>query len=379
MFFIKTNTTKLGFLLLTAFGSLNAQEFPSPSIDNGYQPNCCTSWMDNFSIKAEGLYWNVQEDNINYIRENTISTVTNVVNNRLTIVDVVQDGDTKQLGSNWTGGYRIGLDYTIPCTCWDLDLIYTHLHNKKCATKSAPNDTVRTVVGTVTTVTLTSLVALFPGTTGLTSAAHVDATWNLDFNSLDLLLGRDFTCWNCVNLHPFFGLRYLDIRQRLRIAVRAVDDLTLTSDTFGAVRNTTKTGYWGVGFQGGVDFDWKLGCGFAIYSQAAGGLVYGREHSDSKRLVDSLQRTNVGVNVNRTFRDLNFDISQHHDVAKANVDFALGIEWECFVNNCSKLTFNLGWEYHYFFDQNFFRSVESFDTSGDLCFQGVTFGVDYQF
>lgn len=377
MLFIKKNTAKLTLFLLTVFASTNAHEPQYPIYDNCCQPGSCYNWFswDGFSFKAEGLYWNVEEDNLAYVRERSQTTITEVVSPTLSNIIATADDKTIELNPNWTGGYRLGLGYNIPCTCWDIDLIYTYVRNKHCASKNAPNDTVITTSGTTTTRTNTFLSSIYPGIAVGASLNRADATWKLDFNTLDLLLGRHFHFCNCIDFHPFAGLRYVDIQQKFRIATRSLDDLSLTTNTFGTARNKMKTNFWGVGIQGGFDLDLQYRCGFSLYSQLAGGIVYGKEHDHSKRRLDATTR----VGASRIFTHQDFDFKDHDEVARFNIDLALGVEWACRIDGYSLLTFNLGWEYHQFFDQNFFRATENNDLRGDLSFHGVTFGANYQF
>ena len=85
------------------------------------------------------------------------------------------------------------------------------------------------------------------------------------------------------------------------------------------------------------------------------------------------------MGVNRTVRNEDDSFSEHNNLARANIDLAIGLEWGYPINDRSTLTFNLGWEYHYFFDQNFFRAVQDTDLKGDLCLHGLTLGASYNF
>lgn len=383
MFLFRKNVTTMGLMLMAAMGNLSAQQ-DSFSFDNCCQPECSPSWFSwsDFIFTGEGLYWEVEEDNLAYIRERDDTTVTTVVGRTTTITDNRTE-KLIELGSNWTGGYRLGLDYAVPCSCWDIGLVFTHIDNKKCSSKSSPNDAIRTVVGTTTTVTLASLIdtGIQFGSDALSSVSHADATWKLDFNTLDLKAGQHFAFLKCFDLHPFLGLRYLDIHQKYRIALRSQDDLSLPSNTFGYARTISHSRYWAVGFQGGFDLDWKIGCGFNLYSQVAGGLVYGRQNSREHLLQLTTVRNTIVNTTILEFSDQEALFNDKNDQCRANFDLVLGLAWTALITNCSSVTFNVGWEFHKFFDQNFFRSIGTNigDTGGDLLLQGVTFGASYNF
>ena len=149
---------------------------------------------------------------------------------------------------------------------------------------------------------------------------------------------------------------------------------TIAEFTTLAVADTAefsrKTKFCGVGIQGGLGGFWALGCGFGLYTDISGGLVYGRAKTRGRFL-------NLAV-IGGSLVDLEVQTRNKQWVTRPNVDFAIGLDWD-YRWDCYLISLNLGWEYHHYFEQNFLRAAEINSDRGDLSLHGLTAGINFQF
>ncbi len=173
--------------------------------------------------------------------------------------------------------------------------------------------------------------------------------WNLNFDVIDLITSYDYDA-NCYfKITPFLGLRTAFIDQKLHQGER--------SSNFSSARQN----FSGLGPLIGLTAEWEIGCGFNVYASISGSWLYG---NFDVKLIDS-ERTSDTFAFCRQ--------SKHLDTNLGAYDATLGIRWyECFCGN--RIMFQLGFEHHRYFDYN--RLGNHY---GDLSFDGINFGVGFEF
>lgn len=229
----------------------------------------------------------------------------------------------------WNLGYRIGIEKDFACSCWDTAIEWTHFN---CNTKQGHKHV-------------------------QDSSSHErnHSKWKLDFNTVDVSIGRDFEINSCAALRPYFGLRGVWVDEKLFDHQESLQTSTLT-ETFVTADRHKKSEFWGVGPQLGLEFDWALGCGLGFYGNISAGVLYGNFHIKSRE-------KDTFTNPTETFSCKN-----HHDceACEAVADAELGFSWkQCVFCNKVNLEIRLGWEHHQYFDHNKFGGY------GDLCLDGA--------
>lgn len=354
---------KAGLTLLLCVGSLYAQpwnlqnEGPQP-----YEPLCAPSYecsddwlsLNRFALGADFLWWKATEDNLAYAYQARSVASANA--------DFFQ-GRPQKIHSKFKPGVRVYLGYALPCNSWDTEFSWTHLVNNSCDTITSAG---------------TTEDGLLPGL-GLSGAlgrsiTRAKARWHMSFNDYVWDLGQRIDVTTCFAVRPYFGLKYLQIRQKFRNNAIGTIGAEAARD-----RGRISTRYQAFGFQGGIGAEWGLGCGFSIYSDLGGGVVYGRAHT--KQAILSTTQTTTAFS---RYKD-----SQR--VARPNVDFAIGLAWIAPIWNCYLMNIRAGWEYHHYFNQNFFRDAVYSNGAltgetnggskrhGDLSMHGLTIGANIQF
>src|SRR3989304_3868290 len=114
------------------------------------------------------------------------------------------------------GGMRLGLGYNIPYDQWDLNLTWTHFHNTTDSSLDAPPNGY--LLGIYTSASVWPVDA----------SLNYDAKWKLQYDTLDLELGRSFFTSKALSLRPFVSARGARIDQDMDLLYSGVDpDLIL--------------------------------------------------------------------------------------------------------------------------------------------------------
>lgn len=361
---VMKNASKVSLLVLATAASLSAQQWkvqdsnfaPLPNNQSLYGSQYCEDdygfGFDQISVGVDYLNWKANVDNTAFAyRINR--TATEIDPNNVTIV-----GKQKPEEFHFKNkpGIRVNLGYQLPGDNWTTNLTWTHLVSHRSGSASAPNALDNTVL---------------PGT-GFSSESFlpcnkVRSTSRLSFNDYTLSLGREYGLSECFSMRPYVGLKYLQIKQNLRGRAEST-----TGQLTGSINAKDQTRYFAFGLQGGFDAQWQLGYGYALYSNFGGGIVYGKAHTQlkSERIVTEAAATSTA----------NVKEYNTQRVARPNLDFALGLSWNYCFWECYLVSLKAGWEYHHYFNQNFFYDASSATKRhGDLSLHGFVFGADVSF
>ena len=174
------------------------------------------------SIDAEFLYWFARENNMPYAVEiESVGTTPST-----TATSVFETTKNKQLETNWSPGFRVGLDWNTSHDGWDANLTWTWFENKKQGSTKADFtpfiDMDEQPFSDAPAIGSSGLVnawinqsigwaASFPFS-GLPSMSNitfdqVNAKWRLLFNQIDLELGRNSWIGKHFSLRPFAAIR----------------------------------------------------------------------------------------------------------------------------------------------------------------------------
>lgn len=365
-------TWTLGLLCVSMLNSLTAYDQWDNYSDYGYQ-DCCdeSGWfsLDRFKLQAEAIYWKATEDNLKYaVKERVTETITPGTDGSRTLFSFRESEKGKELDFRWKPGCRIRLDYLTPCDNWNVCFGWTHLVTHSRGHSHAP-DVEFIEVGTTAadpTVTANLLFGQFDPFNN-ESFNDIRSHWRLVFNDYQWDFGRTICVAPCFSIRPFIGPKFTTIHQKDNLKYRWAS----AGETFFALQRI-KTRYSGFGFQAGICGDWYIGCGFSSYSNVGGGITYGRAHTHEKVFERGIFTTEEELYFVK-FKDV-------VHVARPNLDIALGLQWDYLLCDCYLVSLNAGWEYHHYFDQNFFRNGTSSDPArGSLSLHGVTFGAGINF
>lgn len=361
---VMKNVSKVSLLALATAASLSAQQWkvqdstlaPVPNNQSFYGSQYCEDdygfGFDQISVGVDYLNWKANVDNTAFAyRFDQTSTEVDPDSER-----VVGKRKPEEFHFKSKPGVRVNLGYQLPGDNWTTNLTWTHLVSHRSGSASSPNvDDKYLVPGTG-----------FPLDSDLPSNT-VRSTARLSFNDYTLTLGREFGLSECFSMRPYVGLKYLQIKQNLSGKAESKAELLA-----GSLNAKDRTRYFAFGLQGGFDAQWQLGYGYALYSNFGGGIVYGKAHTQLKfeEIVSE-----DGETLNATIKEYNTQ-----RVARPNLDFALGLSWNYCFWECYIVSLKAGWEYHHYFNQNFFYDASSATKRhGDLSLHGFVFGADVSF
>lgn len=320
-------TLVIGLMLISMVSNVQANYVDSPLyqplVENSSEPICyepfycetifcepCNEWIISFDL----LYWRALQNGL-------------------------ECGCRPEIKDKWDLGYRIGLEYDFTCPEWDISAYWTHFHNQSHH--------------------------------GNHDGDH--AHWKLKFNTIDCLIGREFSNNSCYNYTPFFGIRAVLINEKLNahfgncVSRSSCGDnsgndsssFDLSDEQFVITDQHHKEKFWGIGPQIGIKADWKLGCNFSLYGSLGVGFLYGHFKVNVDDFESIPDPTDDGA--------CHIERSVH--ACRAIADVSAGIQWaHCLCKNMEAI-FKLGLEHHRYFNQNQIGGY------GDLCLDGAIFSI----
>lgn len=303
---------------------------------------------DHFAVTADMLFWTARQEDLSFAIKNKGSTTS------------INHAKIEELDFNWNFGFRLGLDYKLPeHDQWDLFTRYTYFHGTASESVQAPQAPETGAIFPIWS---------FPQATSV-FADHAEANWFCNLNMADFELGRNCFTSTWLSIRPFLSVRAVVLQQRFHVTYKGGTQAPGDRDKVKMINNT-----WGVGLRMGFNSLWGLGKGFSIYADGAGSLLSGRYtiHQSEHLVVADVTLFRL--------RDAQSNVFPIAEVA-------LGLQWDhIFPNNRWHMGVKVGWEMNYFFNQNrIIRFLSSsnpgaiFRNDGDLSFNGVTFGLRFDF
>ncbi len=321
-------TTVLGLLCIS---TANLQAFWDLGFDC-FNSNPCF----NLIVGAEGLYWTVDQRDLDYAID--VSAVTNTP-------ELAGPGDVHFLDYHHKGGIRFWVGFETQ-NSWDLRFIYTSYHNH--AHDNITSDGVNTLL-------LATLV--HPGS--FTNRAQtVDAETRLSYRTYDLLMGNklSFYCEDFF-IHPFIGLRGLTLDQHLK-ALYTGGDFETEGPTSQPGQIIYKSELNVLGLHAGMDFDYQFCYGFGFYGGFGGSILAGKSHAHQIENVFNADSTVFSNLVN---------IHERENVMIPGWNLKAGLSWNpCFAYDINML-WTVGYEFNQWFNTPQYRRFVNQECTGVSC------------
>ena len=192
------------------------------------QPTCdCDGCLQ---VYGEFLYWKTVQDQIAFaaVLPGGIQPIINEFSTEP--VDIAARLKVKDTEFEYKPGFRVGVGYSFTSANWDIQLAWTSLHEKISSKVTDPDGGVFPL--TFPTSILFGFVNRDPADFDFGTEAK--SHWKLQFDTVDLEVGKTFCFCETVGLRPFLGLKIASIRQK-----QYNQYLGFTSDT-GVVDLTTE-------------------------------------------------------------------------------------------------------------------------------------------
>lgn len=260
--------------------------------------------------------------------------------------NIVVEGQMVRPNMTWRPGVRVGLGWNTPYDFWDVNLGWTYYFNKSVTNRAQPDIDIYNsgeegfwpywAVPRSTTASSTARSREF--------FQNMQGTWKLNYNTLNLELGRSLYFTKAVALRTHFGLQTGWIHQSMGVSYERTANAYQANN--GELVNG-KSDFWGFGLRTGLEGEWMLGYGFSILGKSAISALSGR--TQARRLQSSRR---PGLDYLRSFsiRDRNSQIAP-------SCEGLIGLSWgSCLGCDNMFLSFSANWEFMYWFSQmNFLR------------------------
>ncbi len=302
---------------------------------------CGLKKMAHYAITTDFIYFQARENGLAF-----------AVNNKGNAT-VLSDAKAKNPDFSWDPGFKFSLAYFFNHDAWSVNLNFFHYHAR--ITDFYPHK---------------EGIFIFP------AWAHLDAglgfvdemrnRWRLHMGLLDLLLKRCLEVSHCLQLFPYAGLRYAEIRQKTRI-----DYFGGTLFPNGQDDIDMKNKFWGLGPMAGLSGFWEFFCDFGFYFNAATSFPYGffYVHQD--------ERSSLTDNEIRFFKTFH--------ILRLITELAAGLRWTYCWDHIN-VDCHAGYELFFLWGQNqFVRFLNQPATGnfvsngGDLTLNGWSVGLTIGF
>jgi len=285
-------------------------------------------------------------------------------------------GRTKDIDFDWDWGFRVGAGYNFAHDGWDAYLQYTWFDtNGSDSTRAGLNSSVIPLKGSAQIVA----TAADPLDTFI-FCDSAKSQFDLDYQALDLELGRAYFVSGKLSFRPHWGLKtaWIDQEQITRytggtpVAVpqSTAENLGLGVST---VHIKDDCDFWGLGPRAGVESKWHLGYGFSIFGNVSGALLFGFFDVDHRERWTDTQDNRIRLHANR-------------HAFSPTVQFELGLRYDTYIhNNKQHVGVGLGFEGQYWWRQNQMLKIDDAAVlkyerySEDLSFHGLTLDIRFDF
>lgn len=211
------------------------------------------------------------------------------------------EGRTKDIDFDWGVGFRVGLGYNFCHDNWNLYAEYTYYSGDgDNSVGTGCNDTLIPTRGGVCSNKQTG---------GAWFAGKAKSSFDMDFQSVDFNLGRDFFVSEFLSLRPLFGVKVglIDLEQKTQYSCgEERDDKNFCGVNFVSLDNnfikiTEESDYVGVGPEFGIETKWHLAKGFSFFANTMGALLYGYFDVDHKEFFsgDDMRRIDLDANTHK--------------------------------------------------------------------------------
>ncbi len=303
----------------------------------------------NLYVAAELIYWNVREDGLSY----TASGMSNGTS-------VTDRGSFKQIDWEYDLGFKAIAGYHLPHDGWDVLARYTYLRSNP--TSSTSSQSVNSNL-----IPLWNIGANFTNfQVGDNSLRFAKGEWDLDFNTVDLELGRNFMLSRRLKMRPFIGLKGSWIDQDYKVTYTVQDVIADPIETY-QMKNDQDTS--GVGLRAGFNSAWQFSNYFSLYGNFGITALWNKFDIDRKDTFNESGSTQTQINIENDFYTI-----------KPVIELGIGLRLDYYLaDNRYHLRLQAGWEEQYWAEFNQLFKLREESAHGDLNLQGLDVKVRFDF
>ena len=304
-----------------------------PCVANGFDAN----------LSASFIYWTAREDHLNFSYQESVQGISSGTT-------VTSKSDVKHLEWNFRPGFKIAVGYLYDHDGWDVLGEYTSLRVRDTKKSLSVND-----------LSTQRIQGIWPFSINIDDPINVQALWHLDFNVVDLELGRNFLISRYLKLRPQFGLKATWQNQHYHLAALGlVENIPITAI------DKHELEYWGVGIRTGLDTAWHFIRCFSLYGEVAASLLWECFEAEEKTEI-------VPLEVNDAEPLTALYVGNSIRATRPVIELNLGLRWETwFCRERYHFSIEAGWEEQWWSDQNQLFDAYQETRQGDLSLHGLT-------
>lgn len=284
--------------------------------------------------------------------------------------------DKEEFDWHWDPGVRLGVGAITHHDGWDAYLNWTYFHSRSSASHNKPSfDDFE-----VGTISYTSPWFLDPNDD---EYPVLKANIALTYNQIDLEKGRRFWISRNLTLRPSMGVRGYWSRITMNVKGTSGRSAQDTETGAGILEKTDmKQKVWGVGLLAGLESTWHFYSYWSVFSSADISMAYGKLKQTKKMYYED----NVFAEDEIEFGNVTLRDRQYH--LQPIFDLALGFRFEnTMYEEKFRILFDLGWEFHYLYDQNQLlrgtnnnaSTTDQVPANGDVSMNGLIFRGRFEF
>jgi hypothetical protein len=296
-----------------------------------------------------GLYSEPSSSNgdLDYVTINNNTTATTALNPQVTL---------KAVNPGFDFGWGANLGYVFPNTGNDVNLSYWHLNTSDSSSATAPAG------GSLNSISfpLTANLQIAGGPINPLPLSITQSSAKAEFrlNQVDLTAGQYVDVGSLLEVHPFVGLRYADVKRTLSsnnsgnitsfIATALSTASTFIATGLAASESLSETSdFDGIGPLAGINFNLPIAGGFGFQGGFSGALLVGNVDSKLQSVVNVTAATSVastGLAPNFLAGNGSFAFSSDSRRIVPNLDASLGAYYRFAFQNQSDLTLGVNYQ-----------------------------------
>lgn len=289
-----------------------------------------------FAIDIEFLYWYGKETKL------PVGSKVEITLPFIFLTPCVRENIT--MDAKWKPGFRVGLGLNSSCDGWDLFANWTYYHNKNSRKLSVP-EFFNASVQEGDQVLFSPFIfnKTFPDTPIYSECISSD--WRLNYNFIDLELGRKYWLSPCFSLRPFLGLRGGWTKVNYKTSIQSPLNGPAEDIVFFVDELKYKNRFWGIGFLGGLQPSFYFSKCFSLFGSVDFALLWGEYKENHDAFSELINRDAIPPRTDLFF--LCKDSKEIFYSMQGIFDLAIGLRYEdTFCCDRYRIAFDLGWEHH---------------------------------
>lgn len=314
-------------------------------------------------LTADFIWWKAQQDGLAFAYDGVTAQPGTVD---------AQKGHLHQPHFKYEPGFKLGLGVLSGHDNWDMLAEYTWLHVDADNTKNevhykgngSPSTDYNALRSVQTDVKNDGNVSAYK------YYDEVSGKWSLNFNVLDLDLGRNFWVSKRLTLRPHVGLKFSWLKQDFDVHGEQAD-LFFGSSRFASTHQDHDLKQFGVGLRAGVNSAFYLWNKWSIFGDLSWTALW-NDFKVSRHDSHNLTTTSPEVK----------DANVHYKpfTVTGVMEVALGLRFETiFSKGRYMYLLQAGWENQVWFDQGQFINFNTPNNPGNLSLGGLTIKTGFYF